>query len=587
MPLDGAMLSQVKEEIARQIMGSRVDKIYQPSREELILSLRGREGAVKLLISASANSSRIHFTSIPVENPASPPMFCMLTRKHLGSAKVVGVSQVGMDRILHLDLETINELGDRVVLTLCVEIMGRHSNIMLIDEKGKIIDAIKRVGSEMSSVRPVLPGMAYAPPPAQPHKQNLMTSSADAILQQLGEQRRETELSKRLMECLQGVSPLLCREIAFFATRGREASVEDLTQEEQVRLRFYLSTLGENMGKYQCTPTMVLDLSGKPKDFSFVPVRQYGNSMLTREYDSYSQLLDRFYSERDAIDRMKQRSNDLLKFLVSTSDRIARRLATQREELKESANRQQLKNYGDLLSSNLYAIQKGDRSAQVIDFYTEGNPVITIPLDPMLTPVQNVQKYYAEYRKADTAEKKLIELISQGEMEQAYIDSVFDNLTRARGEEELNAIRQELAQQGYLKSYVLKGKKPQKLAPLRYRSTDGFTILVGRNNVQNDQLTLKESRNQDIWFHTQKIPGSHTVIVTEGKPVPNSTLEQAAILAAYHSKARDSSKVPVDYTQIRNVKKPNGAKPGMVIYDVYQTAIVDPDPDLVRSLQVT
>lgn len=584
MALDGAMLSQIAEELRRGILHSRVDKIYQPGREELILSLRGREGAYKLLISVNAGSPRIHFTNVAVENPKSPPMFCMLLRKHLSAGKLAGITQEGLDRVLRLEFDTTNEMGDPTRLTLYVEIMGRHSNLILVDGNGRIIDAIKRVDDEMSSVRPVLPGMHYTSPPPQPEKLSLMETTADAVLERLPQVEKDIELGKRLMECLQGVSPLLCREITFFATRGVETEAHGLDEEQKTRLRFYLATLIENMKAFRCEPMMILTPEGKPKDFTFVPVRQYGIAMLTRPYESYSLLLDSFYGERDAIDRMHQRSNDLLKFLVNTSDRIARRLESQRQELLESANREQLKNYGDLLSANLYTIQKGDSEAVVVDYYQEAMPEISIPLDKRLTPVQNVQRYYGEYRKADTAEKKLTQLIVSGEEELGYIDSVFDALTRTRSEGELMAIRRELAAEGYLKNYAFKNKKEEKLPPLRFRSSDGFLILVGRNNVQNDRLTLKESRSSDIWLHTQKIPGSHTIIQTEGKPVPNRTLEEAAILAAYHSKARESSKVPVDYTPVKFVKKPGGAKPGMVIYETYQTAIVDPDGELVGRL---
>ncbi len=585
MPLDGAMLSQVKQEIETAV-GARVDRITQPGREELIVALRGRQGAYRLLISVNAASPRVHFTRAAVENPKTPPMFCMLMRKLLGSAQLIEVRQAGLDRILELDFDTIDELGDHVTLTLCVEIMGRHSNLIIRRPDGKIVDSIKRIDTSMSSVRPILPGLTYTLPPAPMEKLNLLETSADAVIEKLRSEPRQIELSRRLQECLQGVSPLLCREIAGFASRGVEKTVFELTPEEEDRLRFYLETLTDNMKQGRCTPLMLVDENGKPKDFSFVGIRQYGDRYTTREFSGYGELLDAFYSEKDAADRMRQRSMDLQKLLSATQERIARRLDNQHRELEESADREKYKIYGDLLATNMYSLQKGDRRAVVQNYYEEDYPEVEIQLDPRLTPNQNVQKYYNEYRKRDTAEKKLREQIASGEAELAYIESVTDLLARAQTDADLTAIRRELSQEGYLKHYAFKGKKEEKLPPLRFESDDGFMILVGRNNVQNDRLTLRESRGNDIWFHTQKIPGSHVIVITEGREVPNRTLEQACILAATHSQAAESAKVPVDYTQVRYVKKPNGAKPGMVIYETYQTAIVNPDKELSERLRV-
>ena len=361
-----------------------------------------------------------------------------------------------------------------------------------------------------------------------------------------------------------------------------------MTPDHFDRLRFFLSRVILMARDYTGTPTSVIDSRKKPMDFSFLDIHQYGGSMFTRTYDSYSQLLDDFYTQRDNIQRMRHRSSDLLKVLANTADRIARKLSLQQKELADCSDRETWKIYGDLISANLYSIQKGDRTARLINFYDEAQSEVVIPLDPRKTPAQNAQKYYGEYRKADTAEKKLRELIEEGQQEAVYIDSVFDALTRAQTNDELTAIRAELAEQGYLRkkgSAAKKGKEP-KLAPKRYRSNDGFTILVGRNNVQNDQLTLKEARGRDYWFHTKNIPGSHTIVVSDGQEVPDSTLHQAAILAAVNSKAAESSQVPVDYTLIKNVKKPRGAKPGMVIYVSYQTAYVTPDLELEKRLAI-
>lgn len=592
MALDGALLRQIKHELEGCLIGSRVDKIHQFSREEMVFVLRLREPAAdgarsaKLYLSAGADSPRLHLTSSSFENPKSPPMFCMLMRKHLGSAKLLEIRQVGLDRILHLIFETRNEMGDLIELTVAIEIMGRHSNIILIDENGRVIDSIKRIDDTMSSVRPILPGVRYTLPPAQ-DKLDLITRTPEQIEQRLIE-GKDTPLSKALLAAVQGVSPIVCREVANYVFVGDDRVISEMTPDHFDRLRFFLSRVILMARDYTGTPTSVIDSRKKPMDFSFLDIHQYGGSMFTRTYDSYSQLLDDFYTQRDNIQRMRHRSSDLLKVLANTADRIARKLSLQQKELADCSDRETWKIYGDLISANLYSIQKGDRTARLINFYDEAQSEVVIPLDPRKTPAQNAQKYYGEYRKADTAEKKLRELIEEGQQEAVYIDSVFDALTRAQTNDELTAIRAELAEQGYLRkkgSAAKKGKEP-KLAPKRYRSDDGFTILVGRNNVQNDQLTLKEARGRDYWFHTKNIPGSHTIVVSDGQEVPDSTLHQAAILAAVNSKAAESSQVPVDYTLIKNVKKPRGAKPGMVIYVSYQTAYVTPDLELEKRLAI-
>ena len=583
MALDGAFLSELRHEIETIAINSRIDRIHQPTREELLITLRWRGGSGKLLISAGADSPRIHFTEVTGENPKQPPMFCMLLRKHLGNARLVELRQIGLDRILHLCFETINELGDMVVLTLAVEIMGRHSNIILIDQNNKIIDSIKRIDGEMSSVRQILPGMEYTLPPAQ-NKLTLSECTSAQVLERMHE-GRDTELSKSLMAALTGVSPLLCRELSHYATHGREALVSELDAGGEARLEFALKRLQATLKEHTGTPTLVAEPNGKPVDFSFIEIHQYGHLRPTSALASYSLLLDKFYSERDRLERMKVRSHDLLRLLANTSDRISRKLVAQNQELLDCADREKLKTIGDLINANIYRLEKGMTSFEADNFYEDGSPKIVISLDAQYSPAKNAQIYYAQYRKADTAEKMLHGLIAQAEDDSRYIDSVFDALTRAVTEAELSAIREELAAGGYIKNYKSKYKRPEKIAMQKYISSDGFVILCGRNNVQNDQLTLKTARGCDIWFHTQRIPGSHTVVVTDGAPVPESTLTQAAVIAAYNSRARDSSQVAVDYTAVKNVKKPNGAKPGMVIYESYQTAYVTPEAGLVEGLK--
>ena len=599
MALDGALLSVIIKEISAVAIGSRVEKIYQPSQEELVLVLRLASptepygNSVKLLLCSGANSPRIHFTRSSIENPKVPPMLCMLLRKRIGAAKLVNIRQLGLDRAVFFDFDATDELGDPSPVTIAVELMGRHSNIIAINRDGEVIDAVRRINGETSSVRQVLPGIRYALPPTQ-NKLDPRTASSGEMIEAVLAENPDSQLQKRLIACIEGISPLVCRELAFVSTGSADAACCDLTASGRAKLAEQL----ENIKKILTSPPdgcyMLQNEEGRPMDFSFLPITQYGPLASLRKYPVCSALFDDFYRERGASDRMKQRSHELMRHVVNISERIARKLGNQRLELAQSRNRDELRVCGDILNANLYRLEKGMTSCELENFYEEGAPLLRIKLDPALTPVQNAQRYYNEYRKACTAEKKLAELIESGENDARYIESVLGLISRARTEAELNSLRDELRQQGFVKARGQRGTngkngksaKPEKLPPLRYRSTDGFEILSGRSNLQNDQLTLKQSRPWDIWLHTQKIPGSHTIIVTNGEQVPDSTLEQAAIIAAYNSNARESTRVPVDYTSVKNVKKPNGAKPGMVIYNTYNTAIVTPDGALAESLMI-
>ncbi len=587
MALDGAYLSCLREELSQTLVDARIDKIHQPSKEELMLTLRHRGGMERLYISTRANSPRIHFTSVALENPAQPPMFCMLLRKRLIGGRLAAIRQPGLERVLYLDWDCINELGDVVRLTLAVEIMGRHSNVILFGPDQVIIDSIKRVDLEMSSVRPVLPGLPYTPPPAMAGCLDLSCSRPEDFLRAL-ESGKDEELAKALLHISHGLSPLVCREVAHLAARGQDVRVSQLTDELRQRLVFYLGRLQTALrtGEYRC-PYLLTGTDGTPLDFSFMPITQYGLSAVGREMPSFSETLDAFYAQKDAAERMKQYAHDLLRILTNTSERIARKLAHQREELARSSDRETRRIYGDLIHANAHAIPRGASRVELINYYDPDCQPITVPLDPALSPAQNAQKYYKEYRKAQTAEKILAEQIEQGEEELRYIDTVFDALSRAASFREVAELRQELASQGYMRLQKGKQKLPTPLGPLEFRSDDGFRILVGRNNVQNDRLTLKTAHGSDLWFHTKHIPGSHVIVLTEGQEPPARTLEQAAVLAALHSKAADSAQVPVDYTAVRHVKKPAGAKPGMVIYETNQTAYVQPDRLLAERLRIS
>ncbi|MCI7352088.1 MAG: NFACT RNA binding domain-containing protein [Ruminococcus sp.] len=574
MALDGAFLYAVKSELMF-LIGSRVDKIHQPSREEIVISMRAKGGMQKLFISANAGSARVHITKKSIENPKAPPMFCMLMRKHIGSGKLVNIRQDGLERILFLDFEAVNELGDLVIITVACEIMGRCSNIILINHEGRIIDSIKRVDEEMSRERPVLPGMRYEAPPRD-DRLSLFTCTREQLSDAL-RNSPNAELSKSLIRTFEGISPIVAREWTFYAGRGGELTTADISRIAEDRLFEAIQNTKIALEEGKCRFCTLTDKQGLLKDFSFIRIDQYGFLMTLKEQPSACDTLDSFFSERDAIARMKQRSSDLFRLLVNLTERIARRLEIQKQELKQSADREQLKLCGDLISANIYQMEKGMNEITVQNFYEESCPDITIKLDARLTPSQNMQRYFSEYRKAVTAEKKLTELIAKGEEELSYIDSVFDALTRTNGEDEVMQIKAELAEQGYVKSVSMKGKQqPKSLPPIEYESPSGYRILVGRNNVQNDKLTLKTAEKSDIWLHTKDIPGSHVIICTGGSVPDDETILFAARIAARHSKAANSAQVPVDYVPVKFVKKPSGAKPGKVIFTNNRTVYVTP-----------
>lgn len=582
MALDGAFLFAVKNEL-KPLIGGRIEKIHQPSREEIIISIRTRQGSKKLYISANAGSARVHITEKSVDNPQTPPMFCMLLRKRLGNGKLIDIRQDGLERILFLDFECVNELGDVVVITLACEIMGRCSNLIIIGSDGKIIDSIKRVDGEMSRERMVLPAMTYTFPPKS-DRLNFLNAEPEQIIMKLRE-NGSAELSKALIRVFEGISPVLAREWTFFAGRGVHLD-GNVDGDSLDRLLFIIKRTREQLINGECCFNVASTKEGMLKDFSFIRLSQFGNLMYTKEIPSACELLDYFYSERDSTVRTKQRANDLFRLLVNLIDRTERRISVQREELSACADKEYFKLCGDLISANMYRIKKGDSVAVVENFYDENYPTVEIKLDVRKTPSQNSQHYYSEYKKAVTAEKKLAEQIDRGEEELQYLDSVFDSLSRATSENDIIQLRLELREQGYIKSVNGRAKPPKALPPIEYRSSDGFTILVGRNNYQNDKLSLKFAEKNDIWLHTQTITGSHVIIVTDGVTPPDSTIEEAAVIAAVNSKGRDSNLVPVDYCFARYVKKSSGAKPGKVIFTNYKTAFVKPDTEIESKLKV-
>lgn len=558
MAFDGVMMTMVRREMSAELIGARVAQIYQPARDELIFSFRAAEGTKKVLIRLT-DSPRVHISSVSVENPPVPPMLCMLLRKRLGGARLTDITQPGNERVICLCFEAVNEIGDRESLRLYIEIMGRYSNAVLTDGENRIIETVRRIDFSQSEERVLLPKLPYELPAMQ-DKLCIERHSADEICERIEALGGD---DRAVLTAIQGISPIIARELVY---RSSENDIKTQTE--------YLKELVEE-GRGE--PTLVYKADGSPMDFCFMDIRQYEGALKVKRFDSYSELLDTFFSDRDRIARMRAKSSDLSKLTANAVDRLSRKINLQRADLKKCADREQLRIKGDLLQANLYRIERGSSAVTVENFYVEDNAPITIKLDPTKSPAMNAQSFYKEYNKAKTRELMLTKQIEKATEELSYIESVQDMLSRCETEAELSAIRSELREQGYIRAAKGTSKRKDKpLPPIEYKSSDGFRILVGRNNKQNDQLTLRMAAKNDIWLHTKGIHGTHVIIVGEGREISDTAITEAARIAAAHSKGRDSSQVPVDYTMVKNVSKPNGALPGKVIYVKYNTVYVTP-----------
>ncbi|HIS51481.1 MAG TPA: NFACT family protein [Candidatus Onthomonas avicola] len=587
MPLDAACLTVLVRELRPALEGARVDKIFQPGREEILLHLRGPEGARKLLLTANPSHPRLQFTELARENPAAPPMFCMLLRKHLTGARIRSVTQPPMERVVDLELEGRNELGDLVSRHLILEAMGRRSNLILTDEAGRITDCMRKVDAELSQLRPVLPGLFYRLPPVREDKRNPLETGREALEALLDGTEREQTAADWLLDHFAGLSPLLCRELAWRAGGETDLPLSALAGEVRARFLDAFEALCERIRTAPAEPSALFQDTA-PKDFSFLPIGQYGDYLQVRRYDTLSQLLDGFYAARETGERVRQRGQELIRSLTNARNRTARKLQLQQKELDEARDREHCRVAGDLITANLYRMERGMSELTCQNYYDPEGGEITIPLDPLLTPQQNAAKYYKRYTKAKTAEGALTRQLEQGREELDYLESVLETVSRAEGERDLSEIRQELEDTGYLRRRK-DGKKivkRQRAQPLEFRSSAGLRISVGRNNTQNDQLTCKSAGKGDLWLHTQGIHGAHVILWTEGAEPDSQSVREAAMLAAWYSQGRESGQVPVDYTPVKYVKKPNGARPGMVIYTTYRTLYVTPDRELAEKLAV-
>ena len=576
MPFDAIFLSAVCDELRQELIGARVEKIQQPARDMVVLQLRGK---ARLLLSASGNRPRFHVTQASYENPAQPPMFCMLLRKHLAGGRIAAIEQPPAERSVELTLDCTDEMGTPCQKRLILELMGRNSNLILTDGENRILDCMRRVDFEMSEQRQVLPGLFYHRPPRQEGKLTPQELTKPALERLLAQTAAPVHLDRWIVDHVAGISPLIARELAFDFCGETDADVLTL---DRARLAEALTQPSLLQARQ---PTLLL-CGGRPKDFTYCPIRQYSAYMTARTMPSFSALLDAFYTETEQRERMLQKSQSLRRTVTNLLERTRRKLAAQRKEREASLDRETLRRRGDIVTANLHAMTRGMTVLRAEDFYQEDMPEIEIPLRPELSPQQNAARFYKEYNKAKHAEKILAEQIARGEIEEEYLGAVLVELNRAESERDLAEIRAELEAGGYVRSADRRRQQKQPASrPMRFRSSDGFEILVGRNNRQNDQLSLKTARRDDLWLHIQKFHGTHVIICCAGAPVPDGTITEAAMLAAWYSQAREGQNVPVDVTQVRNLRKPNGAKPGMVVYDRYRTVIVTPDAALCERLR--
>lgn len=583
MPLDAVFLSALTGELSGQVTGAKIDKVQQPERDQLLLSLRSRSGNCRMLISAGTGSTRVHLTQQKFEQPQEPPMFCMLMRKHLTGAFIEKVYQPAGERLLLFDLGGYDEMGDPVQKRLVVELMGRAANIILVGEDGRIIDCLRRVTADDGVHRNLLPGMFYVLPPSQ-DKPDFFAAGSDARREQWA-MAGDIRADKWLTDHFSGISPLIARELCFRCFGETSPLVSALPREVRERFPDAMDALADSVSNGEFTPVL-LTQDKIMKDFSFQPIKQYGTSMEQVRWSGFSALLDEFYAQRDKAESMSRKSRDLQRKVKTVRDRTERTLATRRTEWEKSADRDTFRQYGDIIMTNIYRMHKGDTALEAENFYLDGSPIVSIPLDPLKTPQQNAARYYKEYNKAKAAQEHLTALISKSETELDYLNSVLSEIERAESERDLAEIRRELTDTGYLRKQ--KNGKPDRTkpqGPMRFISTAGYEILVGRSNAQNDELTLKTARRSDMWLHTQKIHGSHVIIRCQDETPDDGTLYEAACLAAYYSQARDGGKVPVDYALAKFVKKPRGAMPGMVIYTDYKTIAADSSGEILKKLK--
>lgn len=587
MPLDAVALGAIAHELNGVLAGAKIEKIHQPERDEILLVIKSTAGVKKLVMSASSANSRIHLVEEGKENPLTPPMFCMLLRKHLTGGRIESVERLGFERAVDVKISCRNELGDITERHLICEAMGRNSNIIFLDENRKIIDSVKHIDLTVSSVRNILPGLLYMMPPDS-GRLNPEFASVEDFVSLLKSSPEGREADRAITDGVMGISPLLAGECIYRASGSRNLFVGELTEVQIKKIAEELYNLFKTVREKEICPCVIYSQDGrKAADFAPIEIRQYESAMKIKFAESMNDAACEFYFMRDMQARMNDRSAAVTKVVTNNLRRAEKKLNILQGELKEAENREKFKIYGDLITANLYRMKKGDETLMAQNFYDENAGEVEIKLDVKLSPSQNASRYYTKYKKAKNTEIYASEQIEKTIEEIKYLESVLYSVSNAQTPQHLSEIRSELVSYGYIKGDTGKKKKEKNTActkPYEFQYK-GYTIYVGRNNIQNDMLTLKMSRSRDLWLHTKNIAGSHTLVKYMGEEFPDDVIEVASSIAAFYSKGKNSPYVEVDYCPVSHVKKPNGAKPGMVIYEGYNTAFVKPDGDLAEKLK--
>ena len=572
MAFDGTVIANIVYDMNRLLTGGRIYKIYQPETDELLLVIKNQKETHRLLLSASASLPLVYFTSENKQNPMTAPNFCMLLRKHISNGRIVEVSQPGMERIIEIRIEHLNELGDLCAKKLVIEIMGKHSNIIFLDDTGMIIDSIKHISNQVSSVREVLPGRTYMVPPAQ-GKISLYDITPAWMEGTL--LTKASSVQKAIYGSISGISPLMANEICYRASIDGDAAVASLSDTEQATLYGELVRLKSQLQNHEFAPCIIYQ--GKtPLEFACMELSMYPD-METKTFSSISEVLETYYAEKEVVTRIRQKSTDLRKIVSNAIERTAKKYDLQRKQLKDTEKKEKYKIYGELLHTYGYDVQPGQKELTCINYY-DGNE-ITIPLDTQLTAMENAKKYFDRYGKLKRTYEALHVLVEETRAELEHLESISNSLEIARDENDLMMIKEELMDYNYVKRHgQSKKKNKSKSKPFHYISSDGFHMYVGKNNFQNDELTFKFANGKDMWFHAKKMAGSHVIVKLEtASELPDKTYEEAARLADYYSKGKNAPKVEIDYTERRNLKKPPQAKPGFVIYHTNYSMIIEPD----------
>ena len=574
MAFDGITIAAMVRELNNNLAGGRINKIAQPEGDELMITARGTEGQKRLLLSASASLPLIYFTEKNKVSPLTAPNFCMLLRKHIGSARIAGIRQPGLERVVEFDLEHLNELGDPCKKVLILELMGKHSNLIFCDDKNMILDSIKHVSSHMSSVREVLPGREYFITKTQ-DKWDPLTITQEEFLEHVC--KKPVSAAKALYSSLTGLSPVIAEELCYRASIDGNDAMLSLNEVSCVHLYHTLQRMMEDVKEGNFTPNIIYR-GEEPVEYGVFPFQQYGPEYHSVTFDSVSSMLETYYASKNILTRIRQKSADLRKIVQTALERNRKKLILQQKQMKDTAKKDKYRVYGELINTYGYNLPEGSKTLQALNYYT--NEEITIPLDETLTPAQNSKKYFDRYTKLKRTEEALTTQIADTESEIEHLESISNALDIARSESDLSQIKEELTQYGYIKRHYSskKGAKMQaKSKPFHYISSDGFDIYVGKNNFQNDELTFKFATGNDWWFHAKKMAGSHVVVKTKDGELPDRTFEEAGRLAAYYSKGRTAPKVEIDYIQKKHVKKPGGAKPGFVVYYTNYSLMAEPD----------